>query len=137
MREEAKTREYTGEYQIFGSDIDPEAVRLAQENAARAGVSEYIRFDVCDAAAVCVPEGRGILAANPPYGERILDMEEAEKLYRQMGRAFGSLKDYSLYILSSNADFEKHFGKKASKRRKLYNGMIQCQLYMYFTSGNA
>jgi putative N6-adenine-specific DNA methylase len=132
VREDAKAKEYTGEYRIFGSDIDPSAIEVARENAKRAGVERFIRFQVSDVKDVLLPEGRGILATNPPYGERILDVREAETLYRQMGKLFGSVKDYSLYILSSNPDFEKHFGRSAAKRRKLYNGMIRCQLYMYF-----
>ncbi|NLO49440.1 MAG: class I SAM-dependent RNA methyltransferase [Clostridiales bacterium] len=132
VRKEAEAQEYTGDYQIFGSDIDPSAIAIARENAKRAGVEQYIRFQVSDMKDISLPEGRGILAANPPYGERILDIREAEVLYKQMGKSFGSVKDLNLYVLSSNPDFEKHFGRPASKRRKLYNGMIQCQLYMYF-----
>ena len=131
-REEARAAEYRGEYRIFASDIDPEALELARENARRAGVEAYITFSQADALAFTPPaEGRGVMVANPPYGERLLDVKQAEDLYRSLGRRFRRLEDWSLYLLTSDLDFEKCFGKKADKRRKVYNGMIQCQLYMY------
>ena len=131
-REAARAAEYRGEYRIFASDIDPAALDVARENARRAGVAEYIRFSQADALAFTPPaEGRGILMANPPYGERLLDVKQAEDLYRGLGRVYRKLEGWSLYLLTSDLDFEKCFGKKADKRRKVYNGMIQCQLYMY------
>ena len=69
---------------------------------------------------------------NPPYGDRLLDAAQAEALYRGMGRAWRGAQDWRFYILTSSLDFEKSFGRRAAKRRKLYNGPIPCQLYMYF-----
>lgn len=132
IREEAKAKEFSGKYEIIGSDIAPASIDIAKENARRAGVADIVKFSVADAFSLTLPEGPGILASNPPYGERILDIKEAELIYRRMGKLFYGHDGWSLYILSSNPDFEKHFGKTAKKRRKLYNGMIQCQLYMYF-----
>lgn len=131
-RKEAKDSEYRGEYHIFASDIDPATLDIARENARRAGVSEYITFSCADALNFTPPmEGRGIAMANPPYGERLLDVREAESLYRALGKIWRRLDGWSLYLLTSDLDFEKCFGKPADKRRKMYNGMIQCQLYMY------
>ena len=79
-----------------------------------------------------LPEGPGILLTNPPYGDRLLDAAQAEALYRGMGRAWRGEKDWRFYVLTSSLDFEKSFGRRAAKRRKLYNGSIPCQLYMYF-----
>ena len=132
VRQEARAKEYSGQYRITGSDIDPSAIDIARDNARRAGVSDIIRFEVADAFSVKIPEGPGILATNPPYGERLLDIGEAELIYHRMGKRLSGIENWKLYILSSNPDFEMHFGKTAKKRRKLYNGMIQCQLYMYF-----
>jgi putative N6-adenine-specific DNA methylase len=137
-RETARAAEYRGEYRICASDIDPAAVKLARENAARAGVAELIVFSVADALnteladKLIPPFRRGVVITNPPYGMRLLDARAAEGIYRELGRRWRAREDWSFYVLSSSMDFEKNFGKTAKKRRKLYNGMIQCQLYMYF-----
>ena len=75
---------------------------------------------------------RGVLVTNPPYGERIGEKEEAEALYRAFGAAFRSVSNWQLYLLSSHTEFERCFGREADKKRKLYNGMIKCDLFMYF-----
>ncbi|MCR5663692.1 MAG: class I SAM-dependent RNA methyltransferase [Oscillospiraceae bacterium] len=131
-RERAREREYRGSYRIFGSDIDPKAIALAEENARRAGVAELIRFEVADAAAFSRPTERGVIVTNPPYGERILEKEEAERLYRSFGAAWAKSEGWSLYLLSSHTEFERCFGRTADKKRKLYNGMIKCDLFMYY-----
>ena len=133
-RAEALVAEYTGDYHITASDIDPRAVQIAQENAVRAGVEHLIDFRVADAAAFSQKTERGVIVTNPPYGERLLDVQQAEELYRRFGAALSKPgnEGWSLYLLSSDADFERCFGKPADKKRKLYNGMIKCDLYMYF-----
>ena len=133
-RAEALVAEYTGDYHITASDIDPRAVQIAQENAVRAGVEHLIDFRVADAAAFSQKTERGVIVTNPPYGERLLDVQQAEELYRRVGAALSKPcnEGWSLYLLSSDADFEHCFGKPADKKRKLYNGMIKCDLYMYF-----
>ena len=133
-RAEALVAEYTGDYHITASDIDPRAVQIAQENAVRAGVEHLIDFRVADAAAFSQKTERGVIVTNPPYGERLLDVQQAEELYRRFGAALSKPgnEGWSLYLLSSDADFEHCFGKPADKKRKLYNGMIKCDLYMYF-----
>ena len=130
--DEAKSLEYPGPYHIFASDIDARAVALARENARRAGVAEDITFTVSDARTAPAPYEKGVIVCNPPYGERMLERREAQELYRDMGRAIGRLPDWKSYIISSEPDFERCFGRPAAKRRKLYNGMIQCYLNMYY-----
>ena len=114
------------------SDLDPEMVRLARENAAKAGVAARVRVTQADVADFCPPEGGGIVLVNPPYGERLLGVEDAEALCRTMGRVFPEREDLSYYIISPHEEFETLFGRKATRRRKLYNGMIKCNLFMYF-----
>ncbi len=131
-RSSAIAAEFSGDYHIFASDIDPQAIQIARENAVRAGVDHLIRFQVSDARSFSLQTERGIVATNPPYGERLLDLQQAEELYHAFGAAFLAQTNWSLYLLSSDADFEHCFGKPADKKRKLYNGMIKCDLYMYF-----
>ena len=131
-REEARAREYHGDYRILGSDIDPKAVALARENAQRAGVDDVVRFEVADAAAFARKTERGVIVTNPPYGERIMEKEEAERLYRVFGEAYRKSENWQLYLLSSHTEFERCFGRTADKKRKLYNGMIKCDLFMYY-----
>lgn len=131
-RQKAREREYSGIYSITGTDIDPAAVRTAKENAARAGVSDIIKFDVKDATEFCEKTSNGIIVTNPPYGERIMEKSEAEELYRKFGKAYLNSENWKLYLLSSHTEFERTFGKTADKKRKLYNGMIKCDLFMFF-----
>jgi len=69
---------------------------------------------------------------NPPYGERVMERKDAERLYTAFGKAVSTLRDWNLYILSSHTEFEQAFGRSATKKRKLYNGMIKCDLFMYY-----
>ena len=131
-RAAAREKEFRGDYRIFASDIDPKALEIARANAAKAGVAEHITFSEADARKLTLPEEKGVLITNPPYGDRLMDTHEAEQLARAVGRSWRSGRDWRLYILTSDLDFEKNFGRRAARRRKLYNGMIQCQLYMYY-----
>ena len=130
-REAARDREFHGNYNIVGSDIDPKAITIARENAERAGVADVIRFEVADAAAFDRRTERGVIVTNPPYGERIMEKEQAEQLYRSFGEAYRKTANWQLYLLSSHTEFERCFGRTADKKRKLYNGMIKCDLFMY------
>ena len=131
-REAARAREYRGDYRIVGSDIDPKALRLARENAERAGVAELVRFELADATKFDRSTERGVIVTNPPYGERIGEKDEAEALYRAFGAAWRKCPNWQLYLLSSHTEFERCFGTPADKKRKLYNGMIKCDLFMYY-----
>lgn len=121
-------------FEAYGSDIDPEAVRLTIENANNAGVANKIHVEQKDMHDFEFPEAerRLIVLCNPPYGERLLDAKEAEKLYRDLGNVLVQDENRSFAIISPHDEFEALFGRKADRRRKLYNGMIKCQLYMYF-----
>ncbi|MDR2909358.1 MAG: class I SAM-dependent RNA methyltransferase [Oscillospiraceae bacterium] len=117
-----------------GFDTDPEAVRLTGENAGKAGVGKKIAAaleDIKNFPEYTSPYEKAVVLCNPPYGERLLGLKEAEALYRLMGRVFAKRPGYSYYIISPHEEFEALFGRKADKRRKLYNGMIKCQLFMY------
>lgn len=132
IREEAKAKEFHGDYHIIGSDIDASALKIARENAERAGVADCISFEPADAMCFDRITERGIIVTNPPYGERIMEKKEAEDLYRGFGERYLKSENWSLYLLSSHTEFERAFGKTADKKRKLYNGMIKCDLFMYF-----
>ena len=128
---EAKSREYNNVYDIWGGDIDLKSVEIAKENAKRAGVGRHIRFEKADAADFHRDDPGGIIMTNPPFGERMMQENEAEAIYRRLGAALRELDDWKMYILSSHTEFERAFGKPAAKKRKLYNGMIKCDLFMY------
>jgi len=119
-------------FEIFGSDIDPEVLEFAKQNARRAGVSENIKFFIKDARNIEKLDRRGTIVCNPPYGERLLDGTDAEKLYREIGVTFSKLDPWQIYVITSCEHFERLYGRKADKVRKLYNGMIPCNLYQYF-----
>ena len=116
----------------YGSDIDEKTLEIAKINAHRAGVGDKIIFEKRDLRDFEPRTDRGTVIVNPPYGERLLDTEEASRLYKIMGEKFEPKRGWAYYIISPSEDFEYDFGRKADKRRKLYNGMIKCNLYMYF-----
>jgi hypothetical protein len=120
--------------EIFASDIDEKVLQYARENAERAGVDRCIRFFKADAREIRkpAPDKRGTVVCNPPYGERMMEMPEVEALYRDMGRAFAQLDPWQIYVLTSHEKFEMLYGRRADKIKKLYNGMIPCNLYQYF-----
>ena len=129
---EAMDGEYDGAYDIWGGDIDPKAVAIARANAEKADVEDAVRFEVADAAAFRRDAPYGRVVTNPPYGERILEKREAEELYRAFGRAVRTLPEgWRVSVLSSHTEFERTFGRTADKKRKLYNGMLKCDLFQY------
>lgn len=131
--EKAISEEKTNaEFQGYGFDIDPSAVGLAQENAKKAGVENKLKFEVRDIREFTHDFEKCSVITNPPYGERLLDLNQAHKLYSIMGGKFIKCQGYSYTIISPEENFEEIFGRRADKRRKLYNGMIKCQVYMYF-----
>ena len=121
------------DFTAVGYDIDKDAVELTLENARKAGIKQLIRAEEGDIRNFKIPqEGRFTLITNPPYGERLLDLKAAEELYGVMGQRFQNGAGKKYYIISPHDEFERFFGRPADKRRKLYNGMIKCQLFMYF-----
>lgn len=123
------------EFRAFGYDIDPDCVELTMANAKKAGVEKYVKAAVADVRDFTPPSERCLTITNPPYGERLLDVKAAEELYSVMGQRFVRGDGQKYYVISPHDEFEKHFGTVADKRRKLYNGMIKCQLFMYFKRG--
>lgn len=139
IREEARAEIKTDvSFAAAGSDIDPSSVSLTLENARKAGVEKYVTATCKDVIQfkpdLLDREGhkRVAVICNPPYGERMLDKTEAQKLYRTMGVVMAPYPSVGYYIITPDEQFETVFGRKADKRRKLYNGMLKCQLYMYF-----
>ena len=120
------------EFMAYGSDIDFHALEIARENARRAGVGMKIDLSKRDLKDFVRKSEKGTVICNPPYGERMLDIKAAEDIYKTMGKIFTPDRGWAYYIISPDEEFEKVFGRKADKRRKLYNGMIKCQLYMYY-----
>ena len=135
-REEAKDGERVTKFEVFASDIDAETVELAKKNAFKAGVSDVVRTFQCDCRKISAPGRRGTIVTNPPYGERLGNAREVEKLYKEIGEHFRSLSPWQVYVITSHPSFEKLYGRKADKVRKLYNGMIPCYLYQFFKNQN-
>ncbi|WP_195946752.1 THUMP domain-containing class I SAM-dependent RNA methyltransferase [Paraclostridium bifermentans] len=119
------------DFKIQGYDIDKEAVMIAQKNAELAGVEDYVEFKVFNAKNFESEEKFGFIVTNPPYGERLEDKQTVKKLYKDLGYAFKELKTWSYYMVTSYEDFENAFNKKATKKRKLYNGRLKTYIYQY------
>ena len=121
--DEAMDKDFHGTHDICGGDIDPAAVELARHNASLAGVEDCIRFEVADA---------GQFHRDSEYGQLVLEKKEAEALYRVFGAAMAKMPPkWRILVLSSHTEFERCFGRPAGKRRKLYNGMLKCDVFMY------
>ena len=132
-REQAENQvPITTDYEVWASDIDRNILKIAHANASRAGVSSNIKFFTADARTIKKPDRRGSIVCNPPYGERMMDINEAEKLYREIGKTFKNFGMWQIYVLTASENFERLYGRRADKTRKLYNGMIPCNLYQFF-----
>lgn len=118
--------------EIYGSDIDPDAIALARENAEKAGVDDCITFDVKPVQDITLPGDYGVLIANPPYGERLGEVKAVEDMYRALGGIMNQNKTWSTYLITSMEYFETLFGRKADAKRKLFNGRIKTDYYQYF-----
>ena len=131
VRTEFRDKEFKGSYRILGSDNDPKCISLSIANARKAGVDKLITFQDGDATKMSLPTDSGILICNPPYGQRMLEQQSAQRLYAALGRHLKYADGWKKYIITSEPEFEHYFGKRADKKRKLYNGMIKCDYYMY------
>ena len=131
-REMAREGEHESGFEVYASDIDKNAVALTEKNARNAGVGSTVKAFIRDCREISAPGRRGTIVTNPPYGERLGSIREVERLYRDMGRHFQSLSPWQVYVITSHEGFERLYGKRADKIRKLYNGMIPCYLYQYF-----
>lgn len=134
-RAEAKDLEYRGEYRILGTDLDENSLEIAKANAVKAGVAKYVTFRQGDATRLPLPCDRGTICCNPPYGERMLEQKSAQRLYQAMGRHWKFADGWKKVIISSEPEFERCYGKSADKKRKLYNGRLQCYVYLYGEKG--
>lgn len=132
-RDKAKAAVRTDcDFHAYGYDIDEMALQLAKSNAEIAGVGDKVTIKKRDIRDFEFDAEKCTIICNPPYGERLLDVEQAQNIYKIMGEKFVKRSGCSYTIISPDEDFEYMFGRKADKRRKLYNGMIKCQVYMYF-----
>ena len=131
-REEAEAAiDRTREFRILASDIDGRVLKIARRNAELAGVEDFIAFQTLPVAEVRSRKKYGCIITNPPYGERLGDRKEAEELYREMGKVFRELDTWSFYVLTSHEGFERLFGRRADRKRKLYNGRIKVDYYQF------
>ncbi len=138
VRDDAFSMEdYDKEVKIFGSDIDEATIEIAKTNIEKAGVEDDIVLECKNFLDLETEEEYGALITNPPYGDRLLDEESVERLYRLLGDVCSMrIPKWSYYVITSNKNFEKCFGKKANKNRKLYNGGIECYYYQYYGERN-
>jgi putative N6-adenine-specific DNA methylase len=132
VRDDARKQINNVSFQILASDTDALVLRKARGNAERAGVADLIAFQKLSLEQFRSRKKYGYIICNPPYGERLSEETELKKLYKSMGQTFLQLDTWSYFILTAYPEFERLFGKKSSRNRKLYNGMIQCYLYEYF-----
>ncbi|MED4583760.1 class I SAM-dependent RNA methyltransferase [Brevibacillus choshinensis] len=123
---------YDQKMEIIGTDMDEEILKIARINAAEAGVDELIHFQRMDMRDIRTKKKYGYLICNPPYGERLGEWKQVSKMYGEMGKTFAALDTWSFYIITSDELFEEHFGRKASKKRKLYNGNMKVDYYQFF-----
>ncbi|MEQ6388497.1 class I SAM-dependent RNA methyltransferase [Bacillaceae bacterium S4-13-58] len=131
--EEAEEKaNYDQKFTIVGSDIDHRMVEISKQNAAEAGFADLISFKQMQVKDFSSKEKNGYLIGNPPYGERIGERKAVEEMYRELGEVMKQYPSWSAYILTSHQDFEKLYGQKASKKRKLFNGFIRTDYYQFF-----
>lgn len=114
---------------IAGFDIDKRAIRLSVRHAKNFGLEKHIHFETADMRTVSSRFKYGVMVANPPYGERMTGQDELKKLYRDFGAMFSSLDAFSLYCITAFPEFERYFGRRADKKRRIYNARIECCLY--------
>jgi putative N6-adenine-specific DNA methylase len=117
---------------ITGTDIDHRMVKIAQENAFEAGLGDLVQFKQMQVRDISTSKEYGVIVGNPPYGERLGEKKAVEQMYKEMGQAFSKLDTWSIYIMTSNEQFEQLYGRPATKKRKLFNGFIRTDLYQYW-----
>ncbi|WP_181348345.1 class I SAM-dependent RNA methyltransferase [Thalassobacillus sp. CUG 92003] len=117
---------------ITGSDIDARMIEISEANAKEAGLGDLIKWKQMQVRDLNPKQANGYLVSNPPYGERVGDVPEVEASYQDLGTIMGDHPSWSVYILTSHEGFEQHYGQKATKKRKLFNGFIKTDYYQYF-----
>lgn len=123
---------YDQPLEILGTDIDHRMIAIAKENAIEAGLGDLVKFKQMQVRDFTSELEYGVIVGNPPYGERLGDRKEVELMYREMGQAFSKLDTWSVYMMTSLEYFEECYGKKATKKRKLFNGFIRTDYYQYW-----
>ncbi|MEH7176629.1 THUMP domain-containing class I SAM-dependent RNA methyltransferase [Neobacillus vireti] len=123
---------YDQQLDITGTDIDHRMVKIAQENSFEAGLGDLIQYKQMQVRDITTNKEYGVIVGNPPYGERLGEKKAVEQMYSEMGKAFSKLDTWSIYIMTSNEQFEQFYGKPATKKRKLFNGFIRTDLYQYW-----
>lgn len=132
MEEAEDLANYNQPLEIIGTDIDHNMVDLSINNAKEAGLGDVFQFKQMQVKDISTNLEYGCLVGNPPFGERLGEITEVEQMYRDMGRALAKLDTWSIYMLTSHEGFEQLYGKRASKKRKLYNGNIKTNFYQFF-----
>mgnify|MGYP001757097281 FL=1 len=133
VRDDAEQKaNYDIELDISGFDIDGCMIDIAKSNAEEAGLSGVITFKQMRLQDFRTDKVNGVIISNPPYGERLLDDKAVDILYNEMGQTFAPLKTWSKFILTSDESFERKYGQKADKKRKLYNGTLKVDLYQFY-----
>lgn len=133
IRDEAYEKiDYDTELDLTGFDIDGDMIRLARDNAKKLGLQNDIDFIHMDMKSMKLKNNYGVLITNPPYGKRLLDKKEASSLEKTLGSIMSDLNTWSVYVITSSEDFEKNYGRKADRKRKLYNGRIETQYYQFY-----
>lgn len=131
-RETHELADFDRQLQIIGTDIDEQVLKVARRNAEEAGVEDCIHLQQQSFTDFSTKKKYGKLICNPPYGERIGERSKVEEIYRKLGDVFLPLDTWSFYVLTAHRDFERLFGKRATKRRKLFNGNLRVDYYQYF-----
>jgi putative N6-adenine-specific DNA methylase len=132
LQEAEDLADYDRSFEITGSDIDRTMIEVARRNAMEAGFPDQIYFKQMQARDFSTDRQQGVLIGNPPYGERMTDKQGVEQLYRDMGAVMKNYPHWSVYIITTHEEFEKLYGKKATKKRKLYNGNLKTHYYQYW-----
>ncbi len=131
--EARKSIDFDSEIKIYASDVSEKAIRIAEENAIEAGVDDCIEFFVKDVSHIEKPMCQyGVLITNPPYGERMGNEEQLTQIHKKLGQVFGRDNTWSVYVITSSNNFEKEFGRKADRKRKLFNGDMRVDYFQYF-----
>lgn len=131
-REEAFEEQRDIKLSIYASDIDSEAAALTEQNAKKAGVGDCIRVGRFSVDKFYTTAEYGTFIVNPPYGARLGEVKETREILKCTGDKFRSFDTWSAYVITSDEQFERYYGKRADKKRKVYNGMMKCNIYQYF-----
>ncbi|MEG2703011.1 MAG: class I SAM-dependent RNA methyltransferase, partial [Clostridia bacterium] len=130
LRAEAQA-ENGASFMISGSDIDPQALALCEKHIRQAGFEGRIPTSCADLRSLNVPGEPGVFLLNPPYGERLSDQRHARELYRELGMLLKRHPGWKMGVITSDAAFERSFGRRADRKRRLYNGRLECDFFIF------